>query len=401
MDRKIKFSFVLETDISYGGGTEKTILFYNKYFDGNEFEIKIFDTNITDRERLSREEMKKIYNLKKTEKIIFPGILRNLLLDKRKGLSVQKRSLSKDLFLFYSIVLKFFSFLLFNKKRREELFSSDVIYLLSDYQIFYIVLPWRFFHKKFPKIVFGTHNYLPIERRYINRLENRIIENVTDAIHYTSPAIFNLSTIHRKNDFIVPSGVDTSIFTPGPIDKGRTRFLFVGRLVEYKGIRELMEAWKIFKDKEEAELHIVGTGEMENYVIEMSRSLKNIIYHGFVKEEDLPSIYRESDILVFPTYGIRHDEYFGLVVIEALASGDYVMVGEGMRGVFDYFEKVGALEYIPYSPEEIALRMEKAMKNIKSLRENVLRQNEYIKENYDWRNITKKFEEKIKYVLNN
>ena len=400
MNEKLKFSMVLETDISYGGGTEKTLLFFNKYLNKDEFLVNIFDTNIIDKKRLSEEELIKIYNLEKTKKIIFPQILKNLLYDPKKGISTQKKSISKDLFLFYSIILKFFSFLIFNRKKRIELFKSDAIYILSDYQIFYLVFPWKLILKKFPKIIFGTHNYLPIERRYINKIENKMIERFTDAIHYTSPAIYNLSKIHREKDFIVQSGVETEKFYPED-HKGNIKFLFVGRLVEYKGLKELINSWELFKEKDVAELHIVGSGDLENFVRESASKIKNIIYHGFVPEEELPSIYRQCDIFVFPTYGIRHDEYFGLVVIEALASGNYVLVGEGMRGIFDYFEKEGALEYIQYDPEKICDRMEFAFKNIDSLKSNVLKNLNYIKENYDWKNISIKFGEKIKNIIKN
>ena len=95
MKKRIRLSMVIETDILYGGGTEKTILAYNKYIDRDEFDIRIFDTNIIDRKRLSIDEVRGIYNLSGTEKIIFPGILNNLLVDRKKGLSFQRRSFQR------------------------------------------------------------------------------------------------------------------------------------------------------------------------------------------------------------------------------------------------------------------------------------------------------------------
>ncbi|MVT36486.1 MAG: glycosyltransferase [Euryarchaeota archaeon] len=396
MEKKINLSMVIETDILYGGGTEKTILFYNKYLNRKDFNLTIFDTNIIDKKRLEPEEVKKIFDLEKTEKIYFPSILKSLLTEKKWGVSSQKRSISKDLFLLYSILLKFFSLHLFNRKKLNILKKSDIIYVVSDYQIFYLVIPLKICSRGKIKVIFGTHNYLPIERRVLNRIENKLIEKFTDSIHYTSPAIFSISKIKRKNDFIVPSGVDTEKFYPAEKKNKKICYLFVGRLVEYKGILELLEAWKIFPYKNNAELHIVGTGELESIISDYSQKLEGIKYHGFVREQDLPEIYRNCDILVFPTYGIKHDEYFGLVVIEALSSGNYVIVGEGMRGVFDYFEKEGVLEYTPLSPEEINKRMVNAYKNLEVLKERVIKMRNYIIENYDWRSISLKFSEKIR-----
>ena len=99
---------VSETDIRYGGGTEKTLLNYYKYLDKSKIEPFIFDTNIIDRERLTMVELKNYYNLNETIKFYYPNFLSNLLENKRFGLSVQKRKISKDLFLLFFVVCFFF-----------------------------------------------------------------------------------------------------------------------------------------------------------------------------------------------------------------------------------------------------------------------------------------------------
>lgn len=397
---KIKLSFIVETDVRYGGGTEKTILYYNKYMNKNLFDINVFQTNVIDRERLSENEIKMIYNLNQQKKFFYPNILNNLLKDKGKGLSYQGRKFSKDIFLLYSIFLKFLFSRTINRKALKELLKSDVIYIVSDYQLFYLFFLKKLISRKKPILIFGTHNYLPIERRLFNKFENLILDKMVTAIHFTSPAIYSLSKIKRNNDFIITNGVDTSNFYPDNHVLGIVKFLFVGRLVEYKGIKELIEAWSFFKYKDRCELHIVGTGELEDFVLEKSKILKNIIYHGFVSEKDLPLIYRSSDIFVFPTYGIKHDEYFGLVVIEALASGNYVILSDEMKGIFDYFENNKTLEYVAINPEKISERMELAMKNFSELKENVLKVRKYIEENYDWKSISEKLSKKIYEIYN-
>ncbi|MDP8012031.1 MAG: glycosyltransferase family 4 protein [Thermoplasmata archaeon] len=394
MQKKIKFSMVSETDIRYGGGTEKTLLNFFKYLDREKVEPFIFDTNVLDKERLSDNELKIYYSLDTTIKFRYPEFISNLLRNKKMGLSVQKKKISKDLFLIYSILIKFAFLRIFNRDAYKRLMESDVIYAVSDYQLIYLFIN-KLFKKKYPIIIFGTHNYLPIERRIINKFENLLLKKITEATHYTSIAIYNLSNIKRKDDFIINSGVNTSIFYPSKNSSGKIKFLFVGRLVEYKGIKELIQAWKFFNHKENAELHIVGTGELEDYVIEESKNDESIHFYGFVKEDELPLIYRECHILVFPTYGIKHDEYFGLVVIEALASGEYVILSEEMKGIFDYFNEKNALEYVKLDPKIISERMEFAFKNIENLKKNVLDVRKYIEENYDWKNISLKLSEKI------
>jgi glycosyltransferase involved in cell wall biosynthesis len=388
---------ITETNLKYGGGTERTILYYYKFCDKENLDVSVFQTNILDKEKLTDEEIKEKYGLKKIYTFIYPQLLSNLLKDKSKGISKQERAVTKDLFLAYSIFIKFIFANIINRKIVKKLFESDVLYILSDYQLLYLILPRRVISgKRKPYIIFGTHNYLPIERRSINKIENKLIEKLTYATHFTSKTIFELSSVKRNVDFIINSGVDTSAFYPDASKHDNTRYLFVGRLLEYKGINELLSAWKLFKNKDKSELHIVGTGDLDSLIKE--KASQNIIYHGQVRDNELANIYRNCDVLVFPTYGIKHDEYFGLVVIEALASGNYVIVSNEMRGIFDYFEKTGALEYVPLDPAQIAERMENAHNNIETLKHNVLSVRAYIEENYDWKSIAEKLSEKVKEI---
>ncbi|MEM0163783.1 MAG: glycosyltransferase family 4 protein [Thermoplasmata archaeon] len=395
--KKIKFSMITETNLKYAGGTERTILYYYKFCDKENLDVAVFQTNILDKEKITDKEIIEKFELKNIYTFIYPQFLTNLLVDKKKGISKQEKTIKKDIFLAYSIFIKFIFANIINRKISRKLFESDVLYILSDYQLLYLILPKKLLlRKKKPYVIFGTHNYLPIERRAINRIENKLIEKFTYATHFTSKTIFDLSSVKRNTDFIINSGVDTSAFYPDTKKHEQIRYLFVGRLVAYKGINELLSAWKLFKNKDDCELHIVGTGELEQLIKE--KATKNIIYHGQVSDNELSSIYRDCDVLVFPTYGIKHDEYFGLVVIEALASGNYVIISNEMRGIFDYFESMGALEYVPLDPVQIAERMANAYVKIKTLKQNVLNVRAYIEENYDWKSIAKKLSEKVKEI---
>ncbi|MGC8630611.1 MAG: glycosyltransferase family 4 protein [Thermoplasmata archaeon] len=388
---------ITETNLKYAGGTERTILYYAKFCDKENLDLAVFQTNILDKEKITDEEIKDRFKLKNIYTFIYPQFLTKLLTDRSKGISTQERTMRKDIFLAYSIFIKFIFANIMNRKTARKLFESDVLYIVSDYQLLYLILPKKLFsRKKKPYIIFGTHNYLPIERRAINRIENKLIEKFTYATHFTSKTIFDLSSVKRNTDFIINSGVDASAFYLGTEKHDRIKYLFVGRLVAYKGINELLSAWKLFKNKNNSELHIVGTGALEQMIKE--KATENTIYHGQVSDNDLASIYRDCDVLVFPTYGIKHDEYFGLVVIEALASGNYVIISNEMRGIFDYFESMGALEYVPLDPVQIAERMANAYVNIKTLKQNVLKVRAYIEENYDWKSIAKKLSEKVKEI---
>jgi len=63
---------------------------------------------------------------------------------------------------------------------------------------------------------------------------------------------------------VIPSGVDTTSFTPSPLPDGPPEALFVGRFVEKKGIDTLLAAWtSVRRAVPHATLRLVGFGPLE------------------------------------------------------------------------------------------------------------------------------------------
>jgi len=110
-----------------------------------------------------------------------------------------------------------------------------------------------------------------------------------------------------------------------------TRFLFVGRLVYYKGVDVLLRA---FTKVENAKLHIVGSGELEN-------QLKNFVYSnnmsdkvsfkGNISDQELEREFEDCDVFVLPS--VMKSEAFGLVQQEAMAYGKPVINTKLKSGV--------------------------------------------------------------------
>lgn len=95
--------------------------------------------------------------------------------------------------------------------------------------------------------------------------------------------------------------------------------LFVGRLVEHKGIMDLMQAIAevMMKDPKVVVL-IVGYGPLEGYVrAECAKMPENARYIGFVDDNRLLELYSMADLHLMPSW----DEPYGVVCAEALALG--------------------------------------------------------------------------------
>jgi len=118
--------------------------------------------------------------------------------------------------------------------------------------------------------------------------------------------------------------------------------LFVGRLVWYKGIRYLLEAYgKLEKEMSNIGLVLLGDGPMMEECRDFVKryNLKNVFFQGFIHQKDLPIYYTASDIFVLPslseTWGIVINEAmeFGLPIITTNRVGAaYDLVKEGING---------------------------------------------------------------------
>jgi len=184
------------------------------------------------------------------------------------------------------------------------------------------------------------------------------------------------------------NGVDTRIFKPKyNKNKKVIKFLFVAGLTISKGIKIVTDSWQQIKNKENLELHIAGTGNMADYVKTIAQNPKNkISYHGTLNIKELAELYRSCDVFVYPSTA----DMLPLTVLEALSSGLYVLASDFLVGTFDDFKSRGYLEYINRNPLIISKRMSEIAVSKKELKRNIKKQYEYVKNNYDWKIITKK-----------
>ena len=154
---------------------------------------------------------------------------------------------------------------------------------------------------------------------------------------------------------VIPMGTDlTHLFTPDPkVPRRKATVLFVGRLVEKKGVRYLIEAFPhVWKKIPEAELWIVGSGPEGRFLQELAASLARIdildpetekpdplerppwpgtiTFFGAVPHEELPNFYRSATVTVVPSVVDRlgDQEGLGLVIVEAMGCGCPVIASD-------------------------------------------------------------------------
>jgi glycosyltransferase involved in cell wall biosynthesis len=112
---------------------------------------------------------------------------------------------------------------------------------------------------------------------------------------------------------------------PYTYDGGRPfELLFVGRLVERKGVHLLLDALAALPPQRAAVLHVVGNGPDRERLEAQAQRLnlgERAVFHGFVSTEELQTRLRTCDALVLPAVvDAKGDtEGLGVVLIEAMS----------------------------------------------------------------------------------
>ena len=198
---------------------------------------------------------------------------------------------------------------------------ADLACLLSGYRG-KVVLYWHSDVVKQKKLMVL---YRPIMERFLKRVDAIIVgaNGVIEGSSYLKP--------YQHKCVTIPFAVNEKIEQMGKryLDQAQTneekhsRFLFVGRLVYYKGIDVLIKAFEKVKN---AELTIIGCGdkerELKDYIKE-HEMFDRVHLLGKVEEERLYREFSECDVFVLPS--IAKSEAFGLVQLEAMAYGKPVI----------------------------------------------------------------------------
>ncbi len=164
--------------------------------------------------------------------------------------------------------------------------------------------------------------------------------------------------------------------------------LFVGRLTYQKGVEYLIRAMPKILEKHNVKLVIAGSGDMRNYLEDLSYQLNirhKVIFLGFVSKEMLKKLYKSSDIVVIPSLY----EPFGIVALEAMASGTPVVVSSvgGLKEIIKH-EYNGVWVY-PKNPDSIAWGVDRVLSD-PNFRDYIVKNaKKDVYEKYSWDNIAK------------
>jgi D-inositol-3-phosphate glycosyltransferase len=175
-------------------------------------------------------------------------------------------------------------------------------------------------------------------------LERRIVRDVDRIVATCTDEVFELLRLgaDRRRISVVPCGVDLSLFRPDgraeARDGARSRIVSIGRLVERKGVGNVVKA---LAATPAAELIVAGgpaaaalDGDPEIRRLRAIASAAGVedrvTFAGRLGRDQVPALLRSADVVVaVPWY-----EPFGIVSVEAMACGVPV-VASSVGGMID------------------------------------------------------------------
>lgn len=198
--------------------------------------------------------------------------------------------------------------------------KNNVPYIISPHGM---LNSWSFQQKNFKKkLALGIY-------------QGRDIKQAT-CLHATSHMEANdLRELGYRNPIaVIPNGIPMDKFPQKDFDQvsSQRTVLFLSRVVENKGVNELIEAWsKLPKNcKKDWKVNIVGNGQKE-YINKLRKLIRHkgledsIHLMGPLYDDEKIRAFHQASLFVLPTYS----ENFGIVVAEALACGTPVITTKG------------------------------------------------------------------------
>ncbi len=210
-----------------------------------------------------------------------------------------------------------------------------------------------------PRVISFEHNVYDRVKSSRQFFIDRLLQSWCTRIIAVSSVVRDSLVAHgidEKRITVIPNGIDLERFhSTGTRDTEREfTFLFVGRLVEQKGVDVLLDA---LAQVPRGRLQVVGGGVLRASLEQKTRDLGLVSRVEFLgARRDIPQLLKQADCFVFPSRW----EGYGLSLIEAAAAG-LPIIASDLPAVRDLVDN--GVEALLVAPEDRAA-LAKAMQTM-------------------------------------
>lgn len=262
-------------------------------------------------------------------------------------------------------------------------------------------------NKHAPSLVCTSHggDLFGLQGKFSLLLKRWVISRcdaLTVVSHAMLPKIQALTNeSNRPPISVIPMGTDlTDTFIPNPhIARLSNRLLFVGRLVEKKGLRYLLEALQQLQPTHpNLELVIAGSGPLQTELMQQSQKLgiaDKVQFVGRLTHIELVKLYQTATLAVFPFIQASDGdmEGLGLVMVEAMGCGCPVIASD-LPAVRDVIQH-GKTGHLVMAADSAALAL-----SIKALLDNTMQQQPHsvqalamVRHRFDWEIVAQHYQD--------
>ncbi|RJR26538.1 MAG: glycosyltransferase family 4 protein [Desulfobacteraceae bacterium] len=222
-----------------------------------------------------------------------------------------------------------------------------------------------------------------------------------------------LDTIEPSLEIKVLSmGVDSTLFHPDQRDHSIKEqynisgpfLLFVGRLVEKKGVRYLLEAMpRVLREFPDTKLMIIGEGPLGSPLKRFAANLnilKHVIFTGAMSHRELPKYFATADVFICPSVTVKGKdaEGLGMVVLEAIFSGCMPIVSSYPAMVDLIKDRQTGILTREKAPEDLADKIIEMLKDTTRRKEIAIQGRKTLRTQFEWEVISNNYIELLKNI---
>jgi len=161
----------------------------------------------------------------------------------------------------------------------------------------------------------------PIMEKLVTKMPVTIFHTVSEKSKQ------DLESLGASKIIVIPNGINLDDYQTSVTTK-KNQAIFVGRLVFYKNLDVIINAFAKIADKiPDVKLVIVGNGPQRNHLEKLSESLglkNNVLFTGRIHDAEKIKLISESTVLLNPSLV----EGFGIVILEGFACSKPVVVSD-------------------------------------------------------------------------